>query len=256
MPNQQKIEVSPSGYALFDLDQTLVSWDMQLLFANWIFHKYPTRRLFLIFFLLALPLSKFLGARRMKRLFLAILCGLSREEVQSLTQGFANHYCPQYFYPEIIALLEEQKASGVMTILTSASPFLYVQHIGQKLGFHHTFGTEIPDYDCFPLFPEIAANNKNTVKTVRLRNWLDLKGINDAFPLPNSTAYTDSSADLPLVNISERAVLVHPSESLKSTVSETLKKPYTVHTPQRPFNDHKGHLTAAIKMLLGVYPVE
>jgi len=156
-----RIKTSPNGYALFDLDQTLVAWDMQLLFANWVFHKHPTRRLYLIFFIAAIPFSKLLGARRMKRLFLAILCGLSRDKVDSLTQSFANHYCPSQFYPEILNLLTEQQQCGAMTILTSASPFLYVQHIGKKLGFDHTFGTEIPDYDFFPLFPEIAANNKS-----------------------------------------------------------------------------------------------
>lgn len=242
------------GYALFDLDQTLVAWDMQLLFANWTFKKHPARRIYLIFFLAAIPFSKFLGARRMKRLFLAILYGLSEDEVTTLTKGFAQHYCPKQFYPEILALLAEQKDQGALTVLTSASPFLYVKHIGEALGFDHTFGTEIPDYDSFPLFPEIAANNKSDVKISRLKAWLMEQGIHDSFPLPNSTAYTDSSADLPLIKIAEKAVLVNPSAALQQSV-ETLKIPASTYRPQRPFATQRGHLMAAIQQLLGAYKI-
>ena len=255
MQSKPTIKANPKGYALFDLDQTLAPWDMQLLFANWVFHWHPARRLYLIFFLATVPFAQFLGARRMKRLFLAILYGLSQEEVTSLCKQFSEHYCPQIFYPEILTLLKEQQDADHLCILTSASPYLYVQHIGKKLGFDHTFGTEVTEPNHYPLFPEIHTNNKSVVKTERLRTWLNSQGIKDQFPLPKSTAFTDSSADLPLVEIAEQAVLVHPSKSLEQTVRDDLKKPYRVLKPKRPFNTNLGHLGSSIQKLFGLYPI-
>jgi len=244
-----------NGYALFDLDQTLAPWDMQLLFANWVFHKHPLRRIYLVFFLICVPFTKILGARRLKRLFLAILHRMPAHDLDQLCREFSDHYCPKIFYPEIVELLEQQQAQGRLCVLTSASPFLYVRYIGEKLGFDYTFGTMVTTPKRLPLIPEIIENNKSEVKTKRLRYWLDQNGVSESFPLPNSTAYTDSSADLPLIEITENAVLVHPSESLESMVKDTLKKPYKVFTPTRPFHSDWGHFTSAVKKLLGLYPI-
>ncbi len=246
---------APSGYALFDLDQTLVPWDMQLLFGNWIFHKYPWRRVYLLFFLCALPAFKLIGARRMKRLFMTFLHGLSANEVARVAQEFVDHYHPDLFYPEIVELYEQQKAAGHLTILTSASPSLYVHLIGQKLGFDHTFCTEVTPCETFPFLPGIPQNNKGSIKTTRLHYWLREQGIQHNFPLPNSTAYTDSTADLPLVGCSEQTVLVHPSDKLKQAVEQDYQKPYQVFLPTRPFQGDFAHLLVSLKKMFGFYPI-
>jgi len=142
-----------------------------------------------------------------------------------------------------------------LCILTSASPYLYVKYIGEKLKFDHTFGTMVGESDFFPLIPKIEDNNKSKVKTQRLSHWLNLNSIPNSFPLPNSTAYTDSRADLPLVEITEKAVLVNPSEKLQDAVANDLKKPYTVYTPSRPFSNDWEHFCSAVLKLFGLYPI-
>ncbi len=242
---------SNKGYALFDLDQTLVPWDMQLLFANWVFHKYPWRRIYLIFFFTLLPLFKLLGAEIMKRAFLCILHGLSAREVESLTQDFVDHYYPDIFYPEIVEKMRAHQERGDFVILTSASPSLYVQKIGHKLGANLTFGTDLNPYEFYPLFPQFPiGNNKGHQKILTLKWWLYLQDKDEQFPLPSSTAYTDSSADIPLIDACQDAVLVHPSERLQNHAPEA-----TVFTPERPFSDKKGQIKIAVTMLAGLYPI-
>lgn len=51
------------GLALFDLDQTLVPWDTQLLFCNCVLREEPWRRVYLLVFLPFLPLVHVLGGR-------------------------------------------------------------------------------------------------------------------------------------------------------------------------------------------------
>lgn len=243
------------GYALFDLDQTLVPWDMQLLYANWIFHKYPSRRTYLIFFLLAVPFVKLLGARKLKRLFLAILHNLPENELELINQEFVDHYHPSLFYPEVLQRLHDHLAQGHCVMLTSASPSLYVRKIGEKLGVTHTFCTEVGSSANMPLIPQIPINNKGTDKITALRSWLKKENDKSLLPLPNSIAYTDSSADLPLLAAAERGVLVHPSASLINEV-ENNKQPYEIMLPKRPFKNTKGaKLLCALKLLFGVYPL-
>ena len=241
------------GYALFDLDQTLVPWDMQLLFANWLLNRQPARRIYLIFFLLALPLNRLLGAERMKRLFLAILHGLSPEELDQLGREFVDHYLPDLLYPEVVALLRQHQEKGDLTILTSASPYFYVRYIGAALGVDHTFGTEVVLDGLFPTFP--TGNNKSENKICRLRPWLENNGHPINFPLPFSTSYTDSSADLPLILATKDVVLVNPSKRLLTTVTHNLNMSPKVLRPSRPFNSHFSHLKDAALMLFGLYPV-
>ena len=239
------------GYALFDLDQTLVPWDMQLLYANWVFHHVAWRRLCLAPFLLALPFSSLLGARRMKRLFLAILFGMSRAEVEKLSEAFVEFYYPKEFYDEMVAMLRQHVNDGYCVILTSASPTLYVPAIGRRLGVTHTFATEVEQADYMPLFPQIRENNKNIEKVRAIKAWFAEQDLPFSIPLQNSVAYTDSSADLPLVEITQECVLVNPSDSLISKVS----KKKVIKRPARPFKGKFGKSIAAVQLLLGLYPI-
>ena len=59
-----------NGYALFDLDQTLIPWDTQLLFCDFVLKRAPLRRLYLLGLIPLLPFYKLLGSDGMKRVFL------------------------------------------------------------------------------------------------------------------------------------------------------------------------------------------
>ena len=72
------------GIALFDLDQTLIAWDTQLLFCNWVLRREPSRRAYLLLFLPFLVLARVLGSEGLKRIFLSFLWRMPRQRLEEL----------------------------------------------------------------------------------------------------------------------------------------------------------------------------
>jgi len=153
--NSADPSAAKTGYALFDLDQTLVPWDTQLLFCNYILKRMPLRRLYLLILIPFLMLTKLLGAGGMKRVFLNYLVGLSRDELQEFAAEFVEQHLPHSFYAEMLELVEQQKKLGRTMILSSASPDIWVMPIAEKLGFDHCFATTLEIQGRVQLFPEL-----------------------------------------------------------------------------------------------------
>lgn len=241
-----------SGYALFDLDQTLIPWDTQLLFCNFVLRRMPLRRFYLLILIPFLPLTKLLGAGGMKRVFLNYLWGLSPQDLDELAQEFVEEIFPDTFYEETLALLEQQKKLGRMTVLSSASPTIWVSHIAKKLGFDHYFATELEVNDSVRLFPDTpGGNNKGANK---IRKMLHL------FPadfdpqsgetLPNSHAFSDSHADLPMLLLCEQATMVHPTKRLGHVGQE---RSWQLVTPHRPTTGKFQFALACMRQALGIW---
>ncbi|MGB0774724.1 MAG: HAD family hydrolase, partial [Akkermansiaceae bacterium] len=87
MPETTESRAASSGYALFDLDQTLIPWDTQLLFCNFVLKRQPWRRIYLLILVPFLPFSKLLGAGGMKRVFLNYLVGMDQGELDALADS-------------------------------------------------------------------------------------------------------------------------------------------------------------------------
>jgi len=240
------------GYALFDLDQTLIPWDTQLLFCDFIIKKMPLRRLFLVILIPFLPLIKVLGAEGMKRVFLNYLWGLKRDELDQLAEEFVEQHFPDTFYTEMLDVLEEQKKLGRTTVLSSASPEIWVKPIAKKLGFDHYFGTTLEIKNRVSLFPDIiGGNNKGANKLRKMKHILpDGFDPGSGDTLPNSHAFSDSHADLPMLLICEDASMVHPTEKLRK---EGEKRGWKLYTPVRPTSGKRQFALACLKQALGIY---
>lgn len=200
---------------LFDMDGTLFSGDSQLRFARWILRRHGLRRLYLF---LLIPCGILRGLRifntpLMKRAFLSYAWGMKKEELLQECRLFVEQeLLPESFSPVLERLRAHQQA-GDTTVLCSASPHWWVQFYGEALSFTHTIGTPIPLTDRVPLFPAISApgNNKGANKLLRLADI----GITQA-----DIGYTDSTADLPMLSICRKAVLIHPSNQLIACVPD------------------------------------
>lgn len=211
---------------LFDMDGTLFSGDSQLRFARWILRRHGWRRLYL---LLLIPCGilralHLIGTPLMKRAFLSYAWGMPREELLSECRDFVEQeLLPESFAP-VLERLRAHHRAGDTTVLCSASPHWWVQFYGAALGFTHTIGTPVTLRQKVELFPDIdpPGNNKGANKLLRLATI----GITGA-----DIGYTDSRADLPMLSICRRAVLIHPSEALKSAVptGEIMTPPGSVH---------------------------
>lgn len=213
--------------ALFDMDGTLFAGDSQLRFARWILRRHGWRRLYL-FWLLPMGLLRglhIIDTERMKRAFLAYAWGIRRETLQTECLNFVQQEILQILYPPVLEKLRAHQAAGDTTVLCSASPDWWTQLVGQALGFTHTIGTPTQLADRVELMPPIPApgNNKGANKLVRLA----AIGIDHA-----DIGYTDSAADLPMLSICDKAVLVNPRESFATRVpgAEILTPPKGIST--------------------------
>lgn len=201
--------------ALFDMDGTLFSGDSQLRFARWILRRHGLRRLYLFLLIPCgiLRALRILDTPRMKRAFLSYAWGMKKEELLEECKSFVEQeLLPESFSPVLDRLRAHQQA-GDTTVLCSASPHWWVQFYGEALGFTHTIGTPVELAEQVSLFPPIAppGNNKGANKLLRLAEI----GITRA-----DIGYTDSRADLPMLSICRKAVLIHPSDALVEAIPD------------------------------------
>ncbi len=195
--------------ALFDMDGTLFWGDSQLRFARWVLKRHAWRRLYLLPVLPCgiLRACCIMNTQQMKRAFLAYAWGMTAENLQQECQLFCEQEIIPALYPEVLERLRQHQAAGDQCVLCSASPDWWTQEVGKVLGFDLTIGTPIEPSERVPFMPAVPApgNNKGSNKLIRLAQ----HGITHA-----DIGYTDSAADLPMLSICDKAVLINPKDSL------------------------------------------
>ncbi|YCM44320.1 haloacid dehalogenase-like hydrolase [Verrucomicrobiaceae bacterium 227] len=232
----------PDQFILYDLDQTIIPWDTQLVFRSFVLHREPFRRLLTPIFLAFLPLNKVLGAGGMKRVFHSYLWKMKAGTLDQHAEAFVREWLPKICYPEILAEIEEQKRSGKTLVLSSASPELWVQKIGHTLGFHHSLGTRFKWGDRVELFPEmIGENHKGDEKVHRLKEIGITNGI---------AGYSDSKADLPLLALCRDKTLVNPLPGVRKIGEE---QGWRILEPDRPWKDRLAFGIGCAKQLFGFW---
>jgi HAD superfamily hydrolase (TIGR01490 family) len=238
-------------YALFDLDQTLLPHDTQALFCNYVLRREGWRRVYLLWFVPCLPLAalRLLSLRTMKRLFFSYLVGMRRESLEAHVAAFLESDFSAALYPAVVAELERNRAEGRVLILNSASPEFYLKGIAAKLGFDHYLGTDLEIRGVMPFLPVITGpNNKHGAKVVAMvaRGFIP----EDVVMLADSWAYSDSSADLPLLELVENGVMIHPGAKLAAV---GLERGWRTMTPARPYAGKWSGRLVACAQACGLY---
>ena len=233
----------PKGIALFDMDGTLLAWDCQLLFRHHVIREEPLRGLSVPLFLKFLPFAGVLGIENLKRIFHSFLWKMSAEQVSEYSQSFAKRLLPS-IYPELKATLDQHRAAGHLTILSSASPECYVKEVGKLLGFDLSLGTV---FESDALFPDLV-NHKGENKVTRLRELLPASFFQDG-KLVNSHGYTDSTADLPMLSLCQQATVVNPKPEL-TEIAEA--NGWTILRPAVPWKSTFEKSWRVLMLLLGI----
>lgn len=236
-------DVLPPGIALFDLDGTLLAWDCQLVFRHFVLRREPWRAVLLPIFLLSLPFAGLLGTEKMKRIFLSFLWRMSPDGLSAHSRDFAEHLMPS-IYPQLRAELERHREKGDFLILASASPEFYVSEIGRQLGFNLTLGTVLQSRSIFPKL----VNHKGAAKVERLRKVLPAAFFENG-KLRNCHGYTDSSADLPMLELCDHATVVNPSPQLTARAEQL---GWRIVRPARPWRGKIDFSLRVLAMLLGL----
>ena len=253
--------MSPRGYALFDLDHTLLPHDTQVLFCNFVLQKQGEgwRRIYALWFIPLIPLAilKLVSLRTMKRVFSSYLWKMPEERVRAYAREFSETVVSRVAYEQSVAELKQHQAEGRITILNSASPEFYVEEIAKMWGFDHFLGTNLILKNPMPFLPEITGpNNKHGAKITAMRErGLLPDGFDESDPearLPDSYAYSDSSADVPLLSVCEDGTMVHPSSRFAEIGAE---RGWDTWSPPRPYSSKMGDRWAQIRQALGIYKI-
>ena len=236
-------------YAFFDLDQTLLPYDTQTLFANFVLRRYPLRRAYLALVGPVAPLKvlRIVGNRGLKRCFLSYLAGMPWTQVDALAEEFAATVVPPVLYPEVMAEVALHRDAGRTLILNTASPDIYAGAIARQLGFHECIATKVERAgEKVPLLPRIAVNNKEDAKLKAMRHLMPAEL---SLPLPATWAYSDSKADLPLLRFAEIPIVINPDSFLHAVAQE---EGWKILTPPRP-NPGKKFVTDCLLQALGLW---
>lgn len=234
------------------MDYTIIPYDTLILFAGYVIRRKPWRIFYLALFLPAAAayVLGLTGRGGLKRAFLSVLWRLRREEVHSLAESFSRDVLEGLLYKDLIEEAARIKADGGQLILNTASPSFYVNHIAKAAGFDEVVATEVVLEERMPLFPRIhGKNNRGIEKLLRMPEIcgeslvesirMDYERLSknpslfDARPIANSTGYSDSSADLPLLRICETKTLVHPSKNLEELGKA---QSWRILRPRRPYS--------------------
>jgi len=192
--------------ALFDLDGTL-TWGDTLLPFLWGFLRRRPRRL-LGCWRLPFALARYWQERDRGALKSRLIRMVMRGESRSVLEAWAETFTADLkqngrFRPLALAVLETHRAAGDHPVLLSASPDLYVGHIGRMLGFECTLCTELT-WNGDRLDGHLQTQNRRGEEKLRCLTWL-----RDKYRDMPVIAYGNSASDLDHLRAADRALLVN-----------------------------------------------
>lgn len=246
---------SARSFAFFDLDHTLLPFDTQALFCNYVLRREPWRvwRHALFVPVALLRAAGLVSTDIAKRAFLAYLRGMPMERLRRYARDFAEHSVTRWAYPELRAEMLRHRHQGRVLVLNTASPEFYARDIAHALGFDYCVATHMElEGDRFPGMPRLPfGNNKFEAKITAMQE--SVPGVAEMTEEERATcwSYTDSMADLPLLEFVGNGMLVHPSVLL-AAMADT--KGWTILHPARPYRTRVGDMWAVVRQMFGVYP--
>ncbi|MCB1671240.1 MAG: HAD family hydrolase [Gammaproteobacteria bacterium] len=146
------------------------------------------------------------------RFTLGPVLGFTLNELSELHQQFMAEFVRPMILPRATALIEGHKAKGDYCLIMSATNCFITGPIAAELGVHDLLATDLViqgnhytgDISGVPCFQE--------GKVIRLQQWLELR--NEQYSIGDSTFYSDSANDLPLLEAVAVPVAVDPDDRL------------------------------------------
>lgn len=199
------------GLVFFDLDETITRHDTLLPYG---LRFALTHRPWRLAYLLSLipPIIGFLLKRNdegaVKQAFIkATLGGAHRARIDAWTRRFVPEVLARGTFANALEKIAEHRARGDYLVLMSASTDLYVPAISNELGFDETICTEVR-WDGDRLNGTLITPNRKGEEKARC-----FTATRARHPeLPTTTAYGNSSTDLPHLRLADHGFLVNGSD--------------------------------------------
>ncbi len=203
-------------FAIFDLDYTLTKRGTWGRFV-WKSVKYrPHLWLPLLFSTAAFQLQYKMGQRPRgavkKNMMRWSLQRHKRLKLETMAESFAMSEVSNGFRPGGVAALDYHRSQGHEIIIASAAVDLVVAPIAKALGVKHYVSTELSWAEDGRLLSQFASPNcYGVAKLKRVKSLLENIGA-ERF---KTIFYSDSKADLPVLEYSDLAIVVDPSAKFK-----------------------------------------
>jgi HAD superfamily hydrolase (TIGR01490 family) len=208
--------------ALFDLDHTLLNGDSDVLWCEFLMKEGVLERATFE------PRNRDMEARYQAGtvsvaefcgFFVGTLAGRSPAQWQPVREKFMREEIAPRLPPTAHALVAKHQAVGDTVVLTTATNRFITELTAQHLGIAHLLATEC-ELDALGRFTGRVEGTPNMRegKPVHLNTWLAPKGLTLA--RCESTAYSDSMNDLPLLEAATHPICANPDARLAALAAK------------------------------------
>lgn len=206
--------------AFFDLDKTIIAKSSTLAFSRPFYRGGLISRTSVLRSGYAQFVFLVGGAdhdqmERMRKYLSDQAAGWQVQTVKDIVADTLHHVVDPLVYDEAVELIEHHHLAGRDVVIVSTSGAEVVEPIGEMLGADHVIATKMVQADGrYTGEIEFYAYAGN--KAVAIRELAERQG----YDLENSYAYSDSSTDLPMLELVGRPYAVNPDKLLRKTALE------------------------------------
>ncbi len=234
--------------AFFDLDKTVIAKSSTLAFGKPFYKAGFLGRRTLMKLGFAQLFYVLFGAddhqlERARDQMLQLTAGWHRAEIEQLVEETLEEVADPLVYAEALFLIDEHQRNNRRVFLVSASPEQIVRPIGRHIGVTEIIATRIKTDAAGFFLPELERYAMGAGKVDAIREIAEREGID----LEGSYAYSDSTTDLPMMDIVGHPVAVNPERELRRFAEE---RDWPILEFQRPVS-LQSPLTQRVPLISG-----
>ena len=143
---------------------------------------------------------------------LSTIKGKSVNDINNLMKDFMEKIIEPMIIIYILKILHDHNHNNDEMLLASATNSAVVNPIAKRLGFNNVIATEVEIIDDIYSGNYINGSALGEGKKDKVMQWMELNGFHD---FKNTTFYSDSINDLPLLMEVEKPVAVNPDNQLR-----------------------------------------
>ncbi len=202
--------------AIFDLDQTLLNGDSDVLWCEFLMDQGVLDRALFAERNAQVEQAYRAGsitAQAFSEFYLSTLAGRSRPQLKALRSEFMRACIVPRIPPSARALVESYRAAGDLPLMSTATNRYLTELTAIELGFEHLIATEPEEANGLFTGRALGTLNMREGKLQRLRDWLAGQGWPVSM-LAEASFCSDSINDLALLQAVGQPVVVDPDQRL------------------------------------------
>lgn len=205
--------------AIYDMDKTITR---RATYNGFLAHMALNRAPWRLLLLPLLPVGlllyglKIWERRRLKEFSQVLLIGgrVKREAFTRYLESHADLVVGKNVYPQLRALVREEKDAGYRHVMATASYRLYVEAIAARLSFEDVIATDLATDDSGHVLARIDGYNcYDAAKLDKVKDWMAAQGLKRSEC--HIRAYSDHVSDAPLLEYADEAYATNPHPPLR-----------------------------------------